>query len=86
MDLAIVVANAGGKRGVIDHMELEIQNLGDLEAVNLEWKLYFIEPTSRNLEKRPELVTHLVVEGSSSQKKLVRFAAPTPAGLLPKYF
>ena len=86
MDLAIVVANAGGKRGVIDHMELEIQNLGDLEAVNLEWKLYFIEPTSRDLEKRPELVTPLVVEGSSSQKKLVRFAAPTPAGLLPKYF
>ena len=31
MDLAIVVANAGGKRGVQDHMELEIQNLGDLK-------------------------------------------------------
>lgn len=86
MDLAVVIANAGGKRGVIDHMRLDIERLSTREILQLDWKAYFADPTNQGVESRPELVTPLVVEGSASQKRLIRFSAQDEEALLPNFF
>jgi len=86
VDMAVVVSNAGGKRGVIDHMRLDVTRLNTGESIKLDWKVFFKEPTNRNLEKRPELVTPLVVEGQSSHKRLIRFSAEGSKELLPDFF
>ncbi len=86
LDISAVFSNAGGKRSVVDHMELKITNRKTRKSINTEWKLFFIEPTNRDLEKRPELVTPLVIEGKSSQKKLIRFSTNPGEGMLPDFF
>ena len=86
IDMAVVIANGGGRRSVVDHLELSVTRESDKKSITMDWVLFFIEPTSRDLKKRPELVTPIVIEGSSSQKKLVRFAAPSKPGDLPGFF
>lgn len=86
LDISSVFSNAGGKRSVVDHMELDITRKRTGETIHTEWKLFFIEPTNRDLEKRPELVTPLVIEGNASLKKLIRFSTNSSESLLPDFF
>ncbi len=86
IDLAIVLANAGGRSGVIDHMKLDIEREKTRETIHLEWKAYFDDPTNEGVADIPELVTPMVVEGTASQKRMIRFSAQDQNELLPDFF
>lgn len=86
LDISVVFSNSGGKTSVVDNMELKVTNKRSGNSINTEWKAFFIEPTNRDLEKRPELVTPIVIAGNSSLKKLIRFSVDPEIGMPTNFF